>query len=507
MTSFTPQALRRWRENPTAFVEEVLVDPATDQPFILLPAEREFLQHCFKTGPNGRLLYPELLYSCPKKSGKTTFAAIIVITIITLYGGAYPEAVVAANDYEQSVGRVWTMVKRIVEHSPLLNADAKITQGRITVAGAVVLAIASDYAGAAGAEPCITVFDEPWAIFSERGQRLFDESIPPPTRKIACRLCVSYAGFSSESVVLEVLYRRGIEQPLIGKDLYAGDGMLMFWTHDVVAPWQDQQFLDDSRRQLRPNQYLRMIENRWVTSEQTFIDMAVWDRCTDSQLSSIVVNHALPVYIGIDASVSHDATALVAVTFDVDTQRVRLVNHRIFNPSPDRPLDFEEAIEGTIHDWNRRYFIQKVLFDPYQMMATSQRLQRAGLPIEAFPQTVPNITAASQNLFELIQGANLHCYVDPALRLAVSRAVAVESGRGWKISKERQSHRIDAVVALGMAAWAAIQAQTVSPELDYSVCNDETDLPNSEQIAEFQAARMLNYVYSFRPNFNRSMRS
>jgi phage terminase large subunit-like protein len=53
------------------------------------------------------LAYPELIFSCPKKSGKTTFAAIFVITILVLFGDAYPEAICAANDYEQSVGRVF----------------------------------------------------------------------------------------------------------------------------------------------------------------------------------------------------------------------------------------------------------------------------------------------------------------------------------------------------------------------------------------------------------------
>ena len=54
------------------------------RPFALLDAEREFLKHAFKTGPDGRLLYPELVYSCPKKSGKTTFGAIILVTMIVL---------------------------------------------------------------------------------------------------------------------------------------------------------------------------------------------------------------------------------------------------------------------------------------------------------------------------------------------------------------------------------------------------------------------------------------
>jgi hypothetical protein len=41
-------------------------------------------------------------------------------------------------------------------------------------------------------------------------------------------------------------------------------------------------------------------------------------------------------------------------------------------------------------------------------------------------------------------------------RLSVSRAVAIESPRGWRITKEKQSHRIDVVVALAMACHAAV---------------------------------------------------
>lgn len=48
-------------------------------------------------------------------------------------------------------------------------------------------------------------------------------------------------------------------------------------------------------------------------------------------------------------------------------------------------------------------------------------------------------------------------YPDPEIRLAVSRAVAIEQSRGWKLTKEKTSHRIDIVVAMAMAALAAVQ--------------------------------------------------
>ena len=71
-------ALVRWRASPIAFIEEMLHDPETGRPFVLLEAERAFMRHAFTLDRNGRLAYPELVYGAIKKSGKTTCAALIV---------------------------------------------------------------------------------------------------------------------------------------------------------------------------------------------------------------------------------------------------------------------------------------------------------------------------------------------------------------------------------------------------------------------------------------------
>ena len=432
---------------------------------MLVEAERSFLKHAFTTGPDGRLLYPEQVYSCPKKSGKTTFAAIYVITMVLLFGGAYAEAICAANDHEQSVGRVFAAIKRIIECSPLLRDEAKITTDRITIAGAVIIAIPSNYATAAGSNHVVAIFDELWAYGSERLRRLFDELVPPPTRRIACRLTVTYAGFEGEGTLLEELYRRGLKQPQIGPNLYAGDGILMFWSHEPVAPWQTEAWLAEMRRSLRLNQFLRMIENRFVTTENAFVEPSAWDKCVDAKLGHLPRNPGLSIWVGVDASIKHDSTAIVAVTWQKETQQVRLVTHRVFQPTADEPLDFEATIERTLRDWHKAYFLRKILFDPYQMQATAQRLTKAGLRIIEFAQTQANLTAASQNLFDLIQERRLVLYPDVGMRLAISRTVALEKPRGWRIDKEKQSHKIDVVVALAMAAYAAVQYHT---ESDYN---------------------------------------
>jgi hypothetical protein len=62
-----------------------------------------------------------------------------------------------------------------------------------------------------------------------------------------------------------------------------------------------------------------------------------------------------------------------------------------------------------------------------KMAASAQRLARAGVKMEEFPQSAPNLTQASQNLYELLQARALHLYPSPDIRLAMSRAIAIET--------------------------------------------------------------------------------
>jgi phage terminase large subunit-like protein len=419
-----------------------------------------------------------------------------MLVMILLYGGRYAEGICVANDLEQAQSRVSAIVKRIIECSPLLRAIAKLTSDKVTfpALNASIIAIASDAASAAGANPVITTFDELWGYTSERSRRLWDEMVPPPTRKIACRLTVSYAGFSGESQLLEEIYKRGMALPEVAPSLRAGDGLLIAWHTEPIAPWQTESWLADMRRSLRPNAFLRMIQNQFVTTESTFIDLAWWDACVDPAATPLVTQRSLPVTVGIDASVKRDSTAIVATHWDRQSQKVVLVWHRIFQPTPDDPLDFEAAIEATVLDLHARFLVQQVLYDPYQMAAVSQRLYRAGVNMHEYPQSPPNLTASSQNLYELIKGRNIVAYPDPQLRLALSRAVAIESARGWRIAKDKQSHKIDAVVALAMAALGAIQKQSKYRYLsDLSwVRNDRGD-PEAEA-EEFQRRRLEQHI-------------
>ncbi len=439
-------------------------DVETGQPFVLYPAQREFISRAFTLDRNGKLPFPEMLFGLPKKSGKTATAAMCAIYVAVVIGGLFAEVYCLANDYEQAGSRVFQAACRIIEASPLLKGSAKVTVDKIVFpsTGSFIQACSSDHAGFAGANPALTICDELWGFVHESSQRLFDEAVPSPARRVSGRLTVTCAGFEGDSQPLERLHQRRLKGRHESPDLYVQPGMLMHWGHDYAGvPWVTPECLEQMRQQLRPNAYLRLIENRWVTSESGFVDMDWWDRCIDPELSPALTEPSLAVWCGIDASVKRDSTAIVCCAYDSKANRVRLVWHKIFQPSPDDPLEFESTIEKTLLEMRRRFYLREVRYDPYQMQSVAQRLLAAGVPMMEFAQSVLNLTESSTNLYELIKGRNLIAYVDNEVRLAVSRCVAIETSRGWRIAKEKASHKIDVIVALAMAALGAVQQGAV----------------------------------------------
>jgi phage terminase large subunit-like protein len=342
--------LAAWKRDPVAFINDVLVDPETGKAFELFPIQERFLRELFSLTPDGRLRYPEAVYGCPKKSGKSTTAAMAMLYAVIVRGGRFAEGIILANDEAQATDRIFTAIARIVEASPMLRDSAKITAGRIEFrsTGATIAAISSDFASAAGSNPVFICADEIWAFATERSARLLDEVIPSPARKISGRLIVSYAGFSGESTVLERLHQQGLQGEQIDKALYAQPGLPMLWSHEPIAPWQDEAWIEQMRRLLRPSAFQRLILNQWASAESAFLEVEMVDACTDPDLRPVVVGDSgLSLYVGVDAATRHDMAAVAAVTVDEDTRKIRLVRHYLWAPSPENPLDFSRTTPET----------------------------------------------------------------------------------------------------------------------------------------------------------------
>ena len=290
--------LHRWRSDPLSFVEEVLHDPETGKPF---SCWRPSVSSC---GAPSRSMatvaccYPELVYGAPKKSGKTTLAALIVLVMVLLRNdGRFAEAYCVANDFEQAQSRVFAVIRRIVEVSPLLKHEAKITADRIMFPALDATHHGDCVRRGVGCrrQPGDLVASMSCGATPRSARRrLWDEMITSPARKISCRLTMTYAGFAGESVLLEELHKRGHgAADEVGPSLRAGDGMLFAWHTEPVAPWQDERWLAEMRRSLRPSAYARMIMNEFVSPESKFVDLAAWDACVQPSLVPVVQDRSL----------------------------------------------------------------------------------------------------------------------------------------------------------------------------------------------------------------------
>jgi len=449
-----------------AWAESRWVLPNEHRLIVLTPWERAALHAMFP--PDGETSpWETFLISTVKKAGKTTLNAIA-----TLYAAlTFPAPEVAycvANDEAQATERVFDLVAKQVRAMGLERSRAAVV-GKSEIlfreTGTRIVAIPADFAGAAGATFGISSWTELWAFRHEGHVRLWEELTPIPERR-SLRIVDSYAGFAGDSPILEPMWQRALRGERLADELPVfANGRL--WAY-VDSGEEAQQrawrgspeaaigYYREQAETLRPGTFARLHLNQWQSGEEAFITAEEWDACIDPDLAPLLphADRPLRLSVGVDAATKGDSAAVVAVAHD--GRRVRLVGHRIWTPQRGEPIDLEDTIEAYLLQLRNGYSVAAVYFDPHQMARSAATLKRDGLRMVEFQQTTGNLTAAGQNLYELIRGRNLLMYPDAELRRHALNAVAVETARGWRLAKEKAARKIDGVAALSFACLAAV---------------------------------------------------
>ena len=396
------------------------------------------------------------------------------------------ETYTIANSAGQSEERV---LKDIRYHFKKRNEQLefnvwKLSQDRIENrdTGTFMMALAQSNESSAGSRHALTAWDEGWGIKSEADLRMWEEMTPIPTIPYSLRLMSTYAGYYGESLVLWDLYisgvgteehqdGRGTPVPgLEGLPCWSNGKLFMYWDHEARLPWQTEEYYDQQMKTLRAAQYLRLHENRWVTTQETFIPIAWWDSAS-TLLAPVDIweehpYRMLPVYIGVDASSKRDCTAIVGVSLDNKKGRIGLMFHRIWTPIDGVDFDLDKTVEAFLLECRKKYNVAKIAYDPTFIHQTMVRLRSIGMRTEEIPQTVDRMTKVSQSLFDLLQNQRIDVYKDAEARQHVLNAVAKQEVRGFRIVKDKQERTVrkpvDFTVALAMACYAAIESGTVN---------------------------------------------
>jgi phage terminase large subunit-like protein len=444
------------------FIDQHIKLNELGHPWHLAPYQRDVLDLMF------RKHYPLRCWSEPKKSGKSHITECVALCEAITAPGV--RVGIFANDSEQAESIIYTGIRDLIRQNPDLRKTAKILAKVIRFSnGSEIEWFASDYQGGAGHRRKLSIIDEPWSMSSERSHRLFEELLPIPTVPDSYLWLCTTAGFAAEGSFLEDLYRRGIKGKRLSKklELFQDAGLCMFWSHTPRQPWQTKAFYDEQRRLLRPNSFSRQHENRWISSEQAYVTREQWMACvnTDHRPS---ISRWTETYWGLDIGLKSDNAAVVGVTYD--GTRISLLDHHVWRPSKGEPVSIQ-AIEEFLLSLRSRFRVKKIFCDPWQAASLIQRLQHGGFgsAIQEYPQTPPNLTVATEELYRLITSRNLIAYSDPQIMAHVLNAVTVDSSRGVRLSKEKASRKIDLCVALAMACAAALEHGRPVPSYAFPV--------------------------------------
>lgn len=451
---------------------------------VLHEEQRRVLGHCLTPDASGVFPYVTIVYSAPKKSGKTAIAAAITCWFAEEAQNG-TQIFVIANDEEQAKDRVYADVNYHVQHG---NPEAITYTGKIDFPnGGKIQALPREHKSASGSRHAMTVWDELWGVTSENARRMWVEMTPVPTMKISLRVVVTYAGYENESELLWDMYLRGVgsdEHPdgrgetipeLEDLPCWKAGKQFTYWTHEHIMPWQTEEYYDEQSEDLRASDMLRMHYNRWVSGHEEFLPPEWWDAATKAypQSAEIWANHPYrlyPIYVGVDVAPKHDCSAVVGVAYDAKIGKVVMVFHRIWDPKG-KEIDLEKTVEAYLIDHKKRFKIQSVHYDPYQLHRSMMTLRGKGLNAIEFAQTADNMTSASQSLWTLLKNNNLMAYPDPEARAHIKNAVAASTPRGFRIIKDpaikkgsrhmRTRRPIDFSVALAMACYAATEIGAV----------------------------------------------
>jgi len=202
------------------------------------------------------------------------------------------------------------------------------------------------------------------------------------------------------------------------------------------------------------------IRNKFVSSDAQFIAAADWDACVklDKPPHS---NPMVPIIVAIDASTKRDSTAIVAVAGEKDNVVLRY--HKIFQPTTNKPIDFEE-VEQCLIDLKKKYPNAVLVYDQYQLASVVQRLSKLGWRCEEFIQSPQNLSACTQCLYDLTKYQRLILYPDSKMRDAALRAVITENTTGMRLAKQQSD---DIITALAMAAYRCTQRHSQSVDLSW----------------------------------------
>jgi len=212
----------------------------------------------------------------------------------------------------------------------------------------------------------------------------------------------------------------------------------------------------------------------WVNADVAWMDMRVWERCTDPEMK-IEDFEGEYCQIGLDLASKVDIAAKMRLfereidgvthyyffgTYYLPSQAIEDGRNAQYHGW--RELGLLTETEGDVIDFGRieddvtedfeKFSGIEVAYDPWQALNMAQRFQAQGVEVVEYRNTVANFSAPMKEIEGLARQGRLHHNGDPILAWMISNVVChVDAKDNIYPRKERPENKIDGVVAAIMA--------------------------------------------------------
>lgn len=309
------------------FFEKLLKHTADDwygKPFLLAPWEDEAISQIFgNVDDEGRRIIETVYLEVPKKSGKSEFAAGIILLALILETAPGCQIYGAASATRQALN-VYRAATKMVEQEPILKARVRVLRGTNRIVkysdpDSFYAAIAADGDLGDGVNPSVVVADEVhrwrtrkqienWDVLSNGGI----------TRRQTLTIAITTAGVQSESPLAWRLHEKTerikagiVSDPKFYGRIYAADkeddpAAVSTWIKAMPSLKQNGGFLDVEKVREKYEahasegdltSFKRYFLNIWDQKENRAIDMVKWDASTGPWKAAGMLKDAGPVVV------------------------------------------------------------------------------------------------------------------------------------------------------------------------------------------------------------------
>jgi len=465
------------------------------QKFILEPWERAIVANLFGwKRADGMRRYREGFVFVPRKNGKTTLIAALVLAVMFTDHEPGAELYSAAADRDQAC-LVYDQAKGMVFQCPEMERRVKVySTGKSIVyakEGTSYKAISADANTKHGYNTHFAVIDELHAqpnadlvdvLLTSTGSRSQPMIVHITTsdfeRPSVCNRKHDYAskvrdGIIEDRAFLPVIYEASIDDDWTDPEIWAKANPNLGVS--VSPEYLERECKRAQESPAYENTFKRLHLNIRTEQDVRWLQMDKWDECA----GAIEDVDGQECYAGLDLASTTDIAALefyfphngaTVSRYWIPEESAHTRERRdrvpyltwaregLIKLTPGNVIDYD-VIREDIRELGTQFNIREIAIDRWNSTQLTTQLAGDGFEMVPFGQGFASMSAPTKELEKLVLGGKIAHGGNPVLRwMASNVSVEMDAAGNLKPSKKKSTEKIDGIVALVMAIGRAISS-------------------------------------------------